>query len=431
MAANPITLSGTGNGVMGALNGGENFTVTGPITLLADSMITHDWNYFWVNSTITGNNKNLELAVTVGGQVSLIMSSSINLGSGMVTISGVANAAPVELDAANSYSGGTAVINNGTLQLDTTNALGSGSLTVASGGTVNLNGQSVTITSLSGASGATITDESSSVGPTTITTTQGVRTTFNGAINDGPTNQLALTMQGTASLDLGGTNSYSGPTTVSSGELVGITTGSCSNTVVEIAAGASNGVQVAAAGGQWTCAGLTYDPGTEYLVFNFGAVTPSTNIAPLLVNGNLTINGTVNMTILNGTWSGAGSYPLIQYTGTLLGMPTLKTLPPNVVGTLVNDTTNQTISLDVTSAPPAPPTILPVSLSIITGTSTNLVLPVVTVAGHNYVLESTPGLGGTNVWTPVSTNAGTGGTITLTVPVIPALQEQFFRFLVQ
>src|SRR5208282_3284704 len=93
--------------------------------------------------------------------------------------------------------------------------------------------------------------------------------------------------------------------------------------VVEVANNAANGVLLAAAGGQWTCASLTYDAGTEDLDFNFGGVAPSTNVAPLLVNGNLNFIGTVAITITIGSTESwvTGSYPLIAYTGTMSNMP--------------------------------------------------------------------------------------------------------------
>ena len=64
---NSITLSGTGKDAnTGALMGQANFTCYGPITLLTDSKISHDWNNFWLNGPITGTDKNLILSAENG-----------------------------------------------------------------------------------------------------------------------------------------------------------------------------------------------------------------------------------------------------------------------------------------------------------------------------------------------------------------------------
>lgn len=63
--------------------------------------------------------------------------------------------------------------------------------------------------------------------------------------------------------------------------------------------------------------------------------------------------------------------------------------------------------------------------------SGNLVVRTATTGGFNYILESTPALQSPIVWTPVSTNAGTGGVITNLVPFNPATPKQFFRYHVQ
>jgi unsaturated rhamnogalacturonyl hydrolase len=58
-------------------------------------------------------------------------------------------------------------------------------------------------------------------------------------------------------------------------------------------------------------------------------------------------------------------------------------------------------------------------------------LRVNTRSGLTYVLESAPDLGVSGVWTPVSTNLGTGGIITNTVPLTPAAPNCFFRYRIQ
>jgi autotransporter-associated beta strand protein len=77
----------------------------------------------------------------------------------------------------------------------------------------------------------------------------------------------------------------------------------------------------------------------------------------------------------------------------------------------------------VSTAPPPQPTIAPVTVS-----GTNLVVPVRTVSGANYVLQSATNLTPTINWKNESTNAGTGGNLILTVPIQPAQPMKFLRF---
>lgn len=77
--------------------------------------------------------------------------------------------------------------------------------------------------------------------------------------------------------------------------------------------------------------------------------------------------------------------------------------------------------------PPSSPTIEPVYRD----GSGNLVVRTTTVSGWNYVLESASALQSPITWTPVLTNAGSGGVITNLVPVNPATPKQFFRYRLQ
>jgi hypothetical protein len=56
-------------------------------------------------------------------------------------------------------------------------------------------------------------------------------------------------------------------------------------------------------------------------------------------------------------------------------------------------------------------------------------LQVDTVVGATYILNSTPALTPPPVvWTPLATNAGTGGRITNTTPIEPGTSQSFFRY---
>ena len=161
-----------------------------------------------------------------------------------------------------------------------------------------------------------------------------------------------ITLVGNGTLTLSGANTYTGNTTISAGELVGQTGGSCANSAVTVAAGATNGVKVAAANGQWSCAGLTYNSGTTYADFDFGNFTPSSTTAPLNV-GALTANNTVKVLLRNVTIPATvGKYPLIHYTGNdpLVSSFSLNSALPlvaNAAGGLVVDTANKNVAVGV------------------------------------------------------------------------------------
>ncbi len=357
-ASCPVAISGTGNGSYGVLDGEYNMTLNAPVTLNAGSAISHSWGNFILNGPIiaSGSGQNLVLNNYQSSQPSMTVGASMSLGTGILTLNGV-NGAPsgqggVFLNASNNYSGGT-ILNSGNLQLGNAKALGTGGLTV-NGGLANLNGNSVSLASLAG-SGGLITDNASGTGPTAVTVNQSAAATFSGFLNNGATRVLSLTLGGTGALTLLANNTYSGATTVNAGELIGGTSGSAANSSVTVAAGATNGIQAIAYGGNWSCAGLAYNPGTTYLDLNLTALPVSTTSAPLLVNGNLTANGTVNILVRNGYWPATGTYPLVSYTGTLTGGANfaLLSLPAGVTATLVNNTAAKRLDLNVTAVPAA------------------------------------------------------------------------------
>ncbi|MGO8698255.1 MAG: beta strand repeat-containing protein [Limisphaerales bacterium] len=455
-----VTNASTPDGVymtqpsFGALDLLGNIFLGGAIALNSNAVITHGSANAVINGPITaaGRGQNLQLVTTASGQPDLTINGNMSLGSGVLTVNG-SGSQGVTLGGANAFAG--TVLNSGMLHLDNINALGNTNVTV-NGGVLDLNTQNITVSSLSGAGAAVITDNGSSSAPTVLTVTysptpctpiqpgddpagfvQPTSTTFPGAIEDGPADAVSLTLQGCGALILGGTNTYSGPTTVSSGELVGLTTGSCSSSVVTVSSGAANGVQIAAPGGQWACARLSYAPGSENLDFNFGATAPSTTIAPLLVNGDLTFNGTVAVTITVASFNSwtTGSYPLMAYTGALSNMPASATFHEAVpqagtlLATLTNNLAQGIIYLDVvnTNTITPPNTNAPAIVAVYAGSTTNLSLRFPSSASASYVLETAPSLGQTIIWTPVSTNVGTGGSITNNLPVNRSLQQQYFR----
>jgi autotransporter-associated beta strand protein len=164
-------------------------------------------------------------------------------------------------------------------------------------------------------SGAILDLKSNTLAVAGITTISGSLITSSGGGN--------LAMNGAGVLTLTpAAHTYTGATTISAGELIAQTGGSISNSTVSVTAGATNGIQVVSTGGQWVCGSLTYGPGTTYADFDFTRAVLTTTNAPILVNGNLSFNGVLNVILhLTNSAVAAGYYPLIQYTGALSGIP--------------------------------------------------------------------------------------------------------------
>ena len=176
--------------------------------------------------------------------------------------------------------------------------------------------------------------------------------TNNGALTNGTISGTGtFSKSGNGAFTLTGGNSSPGTTAINGGRLNVSTIASFPNSAVTFAGGTTNGLQILSPGGQWTCAGLTYNTGTVYADLDFGIITPITNIAPIQVNGNLTINGTLQF-IVRGSAVPAGTYPLITCTGTLLGTvpATVLLMPSRTSATLSQDANN--IYMNVSSTQP-------------------------------------------------------------------------------
>jgi autotransporter-associated beta strand protein len=156
-------------------------------------------NYDFSGGTITMTNTTW----SVGADQTASVGSTLAGTTGLTK----ADLGTLTLSASNSYTGVTTV-GAGTLALANANALGSGNLTV-NGGTLDLGGNNLTAANLGG-TGGTI-----ALGANTLTASMTTGKTFAGTIS-GTGN---LVKSGSSSLELSGSNSYTGGTTISNGIL--------------------------------------------------------------------------------------------------------------------------------------------------------------------------------------------------------------------
>jgi autotransporter-associated beta strand protein len=167
-----------------------------------------------------------------------------------------------------------------------------------------------------------------------------------------------LYLTGGGTLALSGANNYAGSTVVSNGTLAVVTgaspTISGPVTVDGFAGSPTVTVQVSNPGQYWTNNGaLTFQNGTTTASFQFGALAPSTTVAPLQVTGTIAFTATPNVNV-GGSAIAVGTYPLIKYT-----VPTTGTSPTSAnitlsggsaSGYVTNITSAKTIALVVTSS---------------------------------------------------------------------------------
>lgn len=152
----------------------------------------------------------------------------------------------------------------------------------------------------------------------------------------------AIVMNGTGTLTLFGTNTYSGATSISNGLLTVVTGGYCTNSAVTVASAAALGVSVTNNTRTWSCASLALNNGSQ-VRYSF-AVAPGDSVAPLSITGNLTFSGTPEIVVSPGKLT-PGIYPLLKQGGTALtDLPTLS----GVTGTLSwSGSGNKTLLLTV------------------------------------------------------------------------------------
>lgn len=176
---------------------------------------------------------------------------------------------------------------------------------------------------------------------------------FNISLSGALTGPGGLYKTGGGTLTLSGANNYSGSTVISNGTLAVTTAAAPTNGAVTLDGSAGTpGVTVTSNPSQfWSMGTLTFASGSPTAGFNFGSLQPSASVAPVKVAGNVAFTASPAVTI-TGTAIPVGTYPLIQYTGTVSGtVPTAPTLPGYIsAGYVTNIAATKMVALVVTSS---------------------------------------------------------------------------------
>jgi len=110
-------------------------------------------------------------------------------------------------------------------------------------------------------------------------------------------------------------------------------------------------VSVVAANARITCGSLAL-ASDAVLDIDFRRFVPSATIAPLQISGDLDLGATPTITVRNGGWQEAGTYPLVTYTGTFSGaLPAAPAVAPaGVALVFIHDAAAKRISVTASSS---------------------------------------------------------------------------------
>lgn len=218
---------------------------------------------------------------------------------------------------------------------------------------LQLNGKNQTI---AGLTNVNVSNRRQEVrGPGTLTINNTGDFTFSGRLDSsGAALNLVKTGSGTQTLT-SSLNSYSGTTTISEGRLKGRVGGDIENSAVTLEANGIYSVDVTDNTLSWTCDSLT-TTGAGTIEFDFGAVTPSNVVSPLIITGTGGVadftTATPLVSVLVDAGLSPGTYPLATWdslSGTAPGAAELSvsnSLPGTAADLVVNV---NTLELVITS----------------------------------------------------------------------------------
>lgn len=172
--------------------------ISGPINLGSNQLTLR-------SGSATGGTSTAGLLIQVTGTIS---------GSGGLVIEGQNAIGRVRIDGANDYTGGTTVT-TGTLIVGNNSALGTGFLAVNTSG-LDLNGQNLVVGALSGSSTGLIF--AGVGGDSSLRSVSSTSTTYSGTITNG-SGTVGFALAGTGTLELTGSNTYTGVTGIDGGVL--------------------------------------------------------------------------------------------------------------------------------------------------------------------------------------------------------------------
>ena len=282
-----LTLSSAGGGsglgtiTLGNTSGSADATLLGDLNTFKNTVVVQAGSSGVLTMGNSGSSSttfggpvtlNTNLTLNAAGAGSINLNSNVT-GIGAITATGTGS---VTLSSSNDFSGGVILVAGGTLKINAANALGTGRLTLGSGTTIdNTKGSAVVNAgnnlqtwngdfTFTGGNNLNLGTGAVTLGNNVQLTANASTLTVGGTIGDGG-GGYRLTKSGAGTLLLGGSNTYTGGTTISNGTLkLGVINALLSN-------------------GTITVAGGTYDLG------GFGAVTNGT----VAISSGAISNGTL------------------------------------------------------------------------------------------------------------------------------------------
>ena len=272
----------------------------------------------WTHGRLTGSGTQ---AWAVGGAAAIVKTTA-----GVVTVDGLASI---------TSTGGIAV-EDGTLRLATAANLGTAPLTLggaSTAGTVVYDGASATragaVTLAAGGGTVEVTDASAVV-----------------SLSGGVTGSGPLAKAGPGTLLFTGVNAMQGSFTVSSGTFGLIPFPAVAGGAVS--AGAAFSVINQATTTTLTLPTLSLGAGSKLGFTLAEAGIPTVPLMSVTTPDGLTLSGSVFVSLASAQSLGVGRFTLLEYDGTPVPSSfTLGSLPPRMQATLVNDTANTRLDLDV------------------------------------------------------------------------------------